>query len=214
MGDRVHGYSMLVIGGLLMAGVLLQDSLGTQLVLSGIGFLFFSSGLIFALSSKDNEKTSETKVSVYLRMLGSFLVIISTALPYLPLPMGSEAARSSYSIIGLVQEIWAGAEIEGALVLIIFASVVVAGAAASLLHYSGGYVVLFGITGYTHIVTLLTDKGIFGVILTEFRSGVYLATAGGLLVVLSSLLRDRMERGGQADFIHESYRYRSREPDR
>jgi len=215
MGENViHGYALLSIGATVLAGILLQESLGAQMVLSGLGFAFFMAGVMVVSTDSGNDERRQTTVSGYLRTAGSVVVLLSMGLPYLPLPIEPVSTRTAYSFVGLVHEMWLGTEVAGALSLLIFASVVFAGAAASLLHYTGGYVVLFGVTGYTHIVSLLIDKGVFNVFLTEFRVGVYVATAGGLLVVLSSLLRGEKERGGATEFIHESYRYRNKSPNR
>lgn len=215
MGENViHGYALLSIGATVLAGILLQESLGTQLVLAGLGFAFFMAGVMVVSTKGRKKETQKTTGSGYLRAAGSIVVLLSMGLPYLPLPIEPGSTRTAYSFVGLVHEMWLGTEVPGALSLLIFASVVFAGAAASFLHYTGGYVVLFGVTGYTHIVSLLIDKGVFRVFLTEFRVGVYVATAGGLLVVLSSLLRGRKESGGATEFIHESYRYKNKRPNR
>jgi hypothetical protein len=211
-GGKIHGYALSTIGMVVMAGVVLQDSLGTQLLLSGVGFLSFFVGLLLVRTEK--RKIAVDKGSRRLRLIGSAMVFLSMLLPYLPLPLEQGTTRTAYSFTDLVHKMWLGVGVEGDLSLLIFASVVFAGAAASLLHYSGGYVVLFGVTGYGYVVSLLMEVSFLQVFLTEFRAGVYVATAGGVLVVFSSLFGHGKRKKNRVEFIHESYRYQEKSPDR
>lgn len=209
----IHGCALSAIGVLLMADVALQDSLGTQLLLSGVGLFTFLLGLL--LFQTDREKTDvDDRGSGRLRLIGSSAVFLSMLLPYLPLPLERGTTRTAYSFLELAQTMWLGVDVEGDLSLLIFASVALAGAAASLIHYSGGYVVLFGVTGYGYVVSLLMEMSFLQVFLTEFRAGVYVATVGGVLVVISSLFGHGGGKKEEVEFIHESHRYQEKSPDR
>lgn len=212
-GGKIHGYALSSVGVVIMADVVLQDSLVTQLLLSGIGFLSFLVGLLL-LRTEKRKTAVEDRGSARLRLAGSAMVFLSILLPYLPLPLEQETARTAYSFLNLAHKIWLGVGVEGDLSLLIFASVVFAGAAASLLHYSGGYVVLFGVTGYGYVVSLLMKMSFPQVFFTEFRAGVYVATAGGVLVVFSSLFGYGRRKKEKVEFIHESHRYQEKSPDR
>lgn len=208
--DVLHGYLLTGIGIVLVVQALTQESLNTQMILSVTGFLAVFIGL---LKLRIEEKYimeyygKEDGGMQYLRPVGALMVFFSTVLPYLPMPLERGATRDAYSFIDLLHAMWLGIEIEGGITLLIFVSVVFAGAAASLLHYSGGYVVLFGVAGYGYVVSLLMEMSIAYVFMSEFRSGMYVAMVGAALIILSSLFRYRPEGGCEKqrnpEFIHE-----------
>lgn len=217
-GDAVHTYLLLCIGAVLAIGATVQEPGGTQMILAVTGFVAFFVGLLkmylderYAL-----ERNGAARSSRYLRPVGASLVFLSTVLPYLPLPLDRGATRTAYSFVDVVLAFASGAEAEGGLSIVIFASVIFAGAAASLLHYSGGYVVLFGVAGYGYVVSLLMEMSILSVFLTEFRSGMYVATMGAFLIIISSLVTEppKKETGSDRSLIHESPMYDRRKPSR
>ena len=189
--NSVIGYVLVAIGVSLVVLALSKTSINVQLALSLTGFLSAFVGLVMMRFNEKQrvERGKESGGLKYLRPLGSLMVLFSTALPYLPLPLEHGKTREAYSFVDLIYAVSTGAEVEGGITLLIFVAVVFAGASASLLHYSGGYVILFGVAGYTYVVSLLMDMGVLRVFLTEFRAGIYLTTAGALLIILSPLVR-------------------------
>ncbi|MFP4188730.1 MAG: hypothetical protein ACOCRA_00570 [Halobacteria archaeon] len=217
-GDTAHTYLLLGIGAVLAIGATVQEPGGTQVMMAATGFVAFLIGVI-KMYVDDRYTSGEeegARSSRYLRPVGAAMVFLSTLLPYLPLPLERGATRTAYSFVDVVVALASGAQAEGSLSIVIFASVVFAGAAASLLHYSGGYVVLFGVAGYGYVVSLLMEMSILTVFLTEFRSGMYVATAGAVLIVLSSLVAKppETETTGNRRLIHETPLYDRRKPNR
>jgi hypothetical protein len=215
--DTTHTYLLLGIGIVLSLVALGQEPGGTQLVTASTGFLSFLVGVVkMYVDGRYDSDGGARRSSRYLRPVGASLVFLSTLLPYLPLPFDRGATRTAYSFVDISIALASGAEVEGGLSIVIFAAVVLAGAAASLLHYTGGYVVLFGVAGYGYVVSLLMEMSVLTVFLTEFRSGMYVAIAGASLVVLSSLVPEPPEKDTDGDrtFVHESDLYNRRKPNR
>lgn len=212
-GDKTYAYLLIGIGTLLVTAALVQDSVGTQLILTATGFVSLLAGVVKLRVDEKRASSEEGSTAYRLRLFGASAVVLSTALPYLPLPLDRGETRTAYSFVEVVHAMWLGVEVEGSLSILIFVSVVFAGAAASLLHYSGGYVVLFGVAGYGYVVSLLMEMSFLTVFLTEFRVGMYVATAGAALIVLSSLLRHPPNSDASEDrrFVHESPLHRRSE---
>ncbi|MCX2818699.1 hypothetical protein EGH25_04955 [Haladaptatus sp. F3-133] len=215
--DTTHTYLLLGIGGVLSFVAVGQKPGGTQLVTASTAFVAFLVGLVKMYVDGRYETDGDAGgLSGYLRPVGASLVFLSTFLPYLPLPFDRGVTREPYSFAEVVVALASGAGVEGSLSIVIFAAVVFAGAAASLLHYTGGYVVLFGVAGYGYVVSLVMEMSVLTVLLTEFRSGTYVATAGALLVILSSLIRKppKAETDTDRRFVHQTELYSRRKPDR
>jgi len=214
---NAHTYLLLGIGAALVLAATAQQPGGTQLVLATSGFAAFLAGVLkmYVDGRHAPGGAGETPSSWYLRPAGASIVFLSTLLPYLPLPIDRGATRTAYSFVDVALAMVSGAGVEGGLSIIIFASVVFAGAAASLLHYSGGYVVLFGVAGYGYVVSLLMEMGMLTVFLNEFRVGMYAAVLGAVLVILSSLVTPPGDEGEVRDrsFLHETA-YSRRRSDR
>ncbi|MFP4175087.1 MAG: hypothetical protein ACLFSW_04835 [Halobacteriales archaeon] len=141
---------------------------------------------------------TETDTPARVRLLGIVITLGSLALPYVRLPLALGTERETYSFLDIIMGLNAGSltlealsgggELGGGLTLLIFVSVVIAGAFASILHHIGGYVVLFGAAGYGYVVSLTVDAQPVDVVVSEFQIGLYVAVIGALIIVGSSFL--------------------------
>jgi hypothetical protein len=207
--------------GLIAAGVALvivgarADGTSQMVAVFG-GFVLSITGVVSLFGGRgDSLETgtgavTETDTPARVRLLGVFVTLASLGLPYIQLPLGGGGER--YSFVGILmglnsdtitlQALSAGNDLAGGLTLLIFASVVIAGAFASILHHLGGYVVLFGAAGYGYVVSEVTEAAPLQVILSEFRIGLYVAVVGALIIVASSFFsyqtaeKDRSWYGG------------------
>jgi hypothetical protein len=209
--------------GLLAAGVVLvvvgARADGTSQIVAVFGGFVVSVAGVVALfgGTGDSLETtsgsvSETDTPARVRLLGAGVALASLALPYVRLPLGvSGVDRTAYSFLSVVNGLYQGSltlqalsgeDLAGGFVLLVFASVVIAGAFASVLHHLGGYVVLFGAAGYGYVVRLVTEAQPVEVVVSEFQAGLYVAVVGALLIVGSSFMkyetaeRDRSWYGG------------------
>ncbi len=192
MGVSKSGFVVLSIGTVILVGGATREIFYLRLILALLGFATVIGGFVIVYMEEVYARKylgERTFSKQYVRLFGASVVFASTFLPYLPIPLEYGATRDAYSYIGLLNAIRLGADIEGGLTLLIFVGVVFAGASLSLLHYTGGYVVLFGITGYGYVASILLRMDVTEVILTEFRTGMYAAATGAFIVILSSFFR-------------------------
>jgi hypothetical protein len=184
LGARADGNSQVlgVMGGFVAAVA------GVVMVFGGTGdSLESGSGAV-----------TETDTPARVRLLGVAVTLASLALPYIRLPLTLGADRDMYSFVGIVTELnqgiltlealSGGGRRAGGLTLLIFVSVVVAGAFASILHHLGGYVVLFGAAGYGYVITQVTGAEPVTVVVSEFQTGLYVAVVGAVVIIGSSFL--------------------------
>ena len=142
---------------------------------------------------------TETDTPARARLAGVLVTLGSLALPYVRLPLTPDGVeRMSYSFVSVVNGLYQGSltlqalsgdDLAGGFILLLFASVVIAGAFASILHHLGGYVVLFGAAGYGYIVGLVTEATPTEIVVSEFGVGLYVAVAGALIIVASSFMK-------------------------
>jgi len=188
------GIGTAVLGLAVMTFGITQDAGSELQVLAvGGGFMATTAGIVMLVTEgggdleaggRPTEKDTPTRV----RLVGVVVALASLALPYIRVPLDPGAERTAYSLVGLVEAIRAGTEVDGGLTLLIFMAVVIAGAFASVLHHVGGYVVLFGAAGYGYVVVELTGAEPVEVLLSEFQIGLYVALVGALVIVASSFL--------------------------
>lgn len=197
------GIGMIAVGVALVVFGARADST-TQMVAVFGGFIVSVAGVVSVFGGTGDRLESgsgsvtENDTPARVRLLGVAVTLASLALPYIRLPLKLGAERETYSFVRIVMELnqglltlealSGGGELAGGLTLLIFVSVVIAGAFASILHHLGGYVVLFGAAGYGYVVVQVTGAEPAAVIATEFQMGLYVAVVGALIIVGSSFL--------------------------
>lgn len=185
--------------GLGAAGVALAvvgiraESGGVRMAGTMGGFILFALGVgtVFNIrpgveSVRDHPEESDTPARV--RLLGAAVVLGSLLLPYASSPLGSGAEGTSYSFVGLVRTLYAGAGVADSFMLLSIMVVVFVGGFIALLHHFGGYLILLGSAGFGYFVMSSAGLGATEVILSEFQVGMYVALAGALVIASSSLM--------------------------
>lgn len=191
---RTLGTGLAVAGiAVMIFGISRQTGSEMQVISVAGGFIAATAGIIMVFTGGKERleaggRPTENDTPTRVRLVGVLVTLASLALPYIRVPLNPEAERTAYSLIGLIEAIQAGVEVEGGLTLLIFMAVVIAGAFASILHHVGGYVVLFGAAGYGYVVVELTGAEPLEVLLSEFQIGLYVALFGALVIVASSFL--------------------------
>lgn len=187
LGLSVTGMCILVFGISLDAGSGLRIpalSGGFITTVLGMGTLLFQKKGMETRGEQQGETDTPTRV----RLIGIGVTLSSLLLPYIAVPLDPSAGRTAYSFLGLLNALWVGTEVDGGLTLLIFMSVVIAGAFSSFLHHVGGYVVLFGAVGYGYIVRELVGRAPLEIVLYEFQMGLYVALFGASVIIASSFL--------------------------
>jgi len=193
MGKKL-GLGLLVIGlGVTVFGIRLGADSGIRIPALSGGFITTVLGmgaLLFQRRGMETrgEKQGETDTPTRVRLIGIGVTLSSLLLPYIAVPLDPSGERVAYSFIGLLNALRVGTEVDGGLTLLIFMSVVMAGAFSSFLHHVGGYVVLFGSVGYGYIVRELVGRAPLEIVLYEFQMGLYVALFGASVIIASSFL--------------------------
>jgi hypothetical protein len=177
---------------------------GTRILGVMGGFVTAVTGVVMAFGGTGESletgsgAVTETDTPARVRIIGVLVTLGSLALPYVRLPVKLGAERTSYSFVSVINGLYQGSltlqtlsgdDLAGGFTLLLFASVVIAGAFASILHHLGGYVVLFGAAGYGYILGLVTDGTPTEIPFSEFQIGLYVAVAGALVIVASSFMK-------------------------
>jgi len=129
------------------------------------------------------------------------VTLVSLALPYIKVPLEVGTDRTGQSLISLANALRTGGEVD--FVLLFLMSVVFVGAFISILHHIGGYLILFGTALYGYLGSELLGISLSQVLVNEFELGLYVAVAGALIIVGSSIMsyeaveRDRSFVGGR-----------------
>lgn len=200
------GVALMAVGVVLVIVGARAGGTESQTQIVGVlgGFIASVAGVIMLFGGRgDSLETgsgavTETDTPARVRLLGVAVTLASLTLPYIRLPLELGAGRDTYSFVRIVMELnqglltlgalSGGGRRAGGLTLLIFVSVVVAGAFASILHHLGGYVVLFGAAGYGYVVAQVTGAEPVDVVVSEFQIGLYVAVVGALIIVGSSFL--------------------------
>jgi hypothetical protein len=199
LGLTAVGIGLVVLGSQIGGG----DQMAVVVVAGG--FISSMAGVIVLFTDAGSGslesgtgRTSETDTPARVRLLGVFVTLASLALPYIRLPLVLGEEREMYSFVEIImglnegsltlQMLSGGNELDGGLTLLIFVSVVIAGAFASILHHLGGFVVLFGTAGYGYVITEVTSAEPIDVVVSEFQIGLYVALVGALIIVASSFM--------------------------
>jgi len=207
MGKKL-GIVLSAVGiALLVWGIRMDTESNMQIVALSGGFIaaVIGMGAIFVQGpgmEAKGEYQGASDTPTRIRIVGILVTLASLALPYIRVPLDAAPEGTSYSFIGLINALRLGTQVEGSFTLLIFMSVVVAGAFASLLHHVGGYIVIFGTVGYGYIIRELTGGEPIQILLNEFQIGLYVAILGASIIIGSSFVdyevetRDRSWYGG------------------
>jgi len=205
------GIVLMLFGGLRMGGE--EDVLGlgesassVRIIVIGAGVVatFLGMALILAdVHSGESEKNKGVKKDnpTRVRLVGVVVTLVSLALPYIKVPLEVGTDRTGQSLISLANALRTGGEVD--FVLLFLMSVVFVGAFISILHHIGGYLILFGTAFYGYLGSELLGISLSQVLVNEFELGLYVAVAGALIIVGSSIMsyeaveRDRSFVGGR-----------------
>jgi hypothetical protein len=193
-----HSMGKKIAIGLGAAGVALAivgiraESGGIRMAGTMGGFILFALGVgtVFDIrpgveSVRDHPEESDTPARV--RLLGAAVVLGSLLLPYASSPLGP-GEGTSYSFVGLVRALYAGAGVADSFMLLAMMVVVFVGGFIALLHHFGGYLILLGGAGFGYFIMNSTELAATEVIISEFQVGMYVALAGALVIAASSLM--------------------------
>ncbi len=161
----------------------------------GLGMLVGGMGsMMWEVQIRDHRDVVESDTAFWYRVVGVFVALVSTGLPYtrIPLPESPGASvaaeRSAGSFVDVVYTVAVAGSPDVELAFIFFGAVVVLGAFVGIFHHLGGYVILFGSIGFAFILIQLLQVGFGTLLFVEFQPGVWVAVFGALLIVTSPIL--------------------------
>lgn len=166
----------------------------------GLGMLVGGMGsMMWEAQIREHRDVVESDTAFWYRVVGVFVALISTGLPYtkIPLPDAPGAAvaaeRSAESFVDVAYTVTVAGSPEIELAFMFFGAVVVLGAFIGIFHHLGGYVILFGSIGFAFILIQLLQVGFGTLLFVEFQPGVWVAVFGAILIVTSPLLEVELE---------------------
>lgn len=161
----------------------------------GLGMLVGGMGsLMWEVQMRERHEVVESDTAFWYRVVGVFVALISTGLPYtrIPLPESPGASvqggRTAESFVDIAYTVTVTGSPEIELALLFFGAVVVLGAFVGIFHHLGGYVILFGAVGFAFILIQLLRVGFGTLLFVEFEPGVWVAIFGALLIATSPIL--------------------------
>lgn len=186
----VAGIALMTVGGV-------GEGLGEMQVMAMAGGFFVTlAGIVMLVSdaqSRESEAKTPTDTPSRVRLVGVVVALASLALPYLRVPIPSspnrQIDRTAVSFAEVVYTTVAGSGVEIEVALLMFSMVVLAGAFVAVFHHFGGYLIMFGGMGLVFVLMELLQMGPLELVLAEFQPGVWVALAGGVLIIASSFLR-------------------------
>lgn len=172
-------------------------------IATGLGMLVGGMGsMMWEVQIRDHRDVVKSDTAFWYRVVGVFVALISTGLPYTKIPLPDSpgasvaAERSPGSFVDVVYTVAVAGSPDVELAFIFFGAVVVLGAFIGIFHHLGGYVILFGSIGFAFILIQLLQVGFGTLLFVEFQPGVWVAVFGALLIVTSPILEVR---GGQQE---------------
>ncbi len=186
----VAGVALMTVGGV-------GEGLGEMQVMAMTGGFFVTLAGIVMLVNDAQKQESETKTPTdtpsRVRLVGVLLALASLGLPYLRVPIpespNQQIERTAVSFAEVVYQTAAGSGVEVEVALLLFSMVVLAGAFVAVFHHFGGYLIMFGGMGLVFVLMELLQMGPLELVLAEFQPGVWVALAGGVLIIASSFLK-------------------------
>lgn len=186
----VAGIALMTVGGV-------GEGLGEMQVMAMAGGFFVTLAGIVMLVNQAQKQESATKTPTdtpsRVRLVGVLIALASLGLPYLRVPIPSspnqQIERNAVSFAEVVYQTATGSGVEVEVALLLFSMVVLAGAFVAVFHHFGGYLIMFGGMGLVFVLMELLQKNALDLVLSEFQPGVWVALAGGVLIISSSFLK-------------------------
>lgn len=185
----VGGVALMTVGGV-------GPNLGEMQVMAIAGGFFVTlAGIVMMVNDAQKQESAAktpTDTPSRVRLVGVVVALASLALPYLQVPIpespGQMVERTPVSFAQVVYATVAGNGVEVEVALLLFSMVVIAGAFVAVFHHFGGYLILFGGMGLVFVLIELLQMSALELVIQEFQPGVWVALAGGLLIIASSFL--------------------------
>lgn len=162
----------------------------------GLGMLVGGMGsMMWEVQMRERMDVVESDTAFWYRVVGVFVSLISTGLPYTKIPLPDSpgapvaAERSAESFVDIVYTVTVAGSPDAELAFMFFGAVVVLGAFIGIFHHLGGYIILFGSIGFAFILIQLLQVGFGTLLFVEFQPGVWVAVFGALLIVTSPILQ-------------------------